>query len=100
MTADEFIARVHEALAPDIRDGSEAHKIAGDLMTAVRDADDNANRLAEACYVAKRRLRALLTNLVPIDAVDNVVGLIWEQWDGGGGPRRKDDGIELEQIRR
>ncbi len=54
-------------------DGTEAHGILERLASAVRDADDDPLLIHDALSNAKQRMRALIADTVPREAVNNAV---------------------------
>ncbi len=70
MLDDDTIRR---ALAPHILDGGEASHIVDELARTVADGKDNPLLIASARFDAKRRLRALLKDVVPLEAVLDVI---------------------------
>ena len=77
---DYLIAELGRLLASRTLDGTEGHASLEELTIAVRDANGDAVRIRSALLDAKLHLPALLTGLVPREAVDNAVCTIAEKW--------------------
>jgi hypothetical protein len=67
---DYLIDHLDRLLLPSTLDGTEAHAILEELADAVRDAHGDPIRIRSALLDAGLRLRTLIKDLVPREAVD------------------------------
>jgi hypothetical protein len=66
---DHLVAELNRLLAPSVRDGTEGHAILEDLASAIDAAKGGPVRIRTALLDAKKRMRALLVDTVPIEPV-------------------------------
>jgi hypothetical protein len=76
---DYLIHQLDRLLALSTLDGTEGHALLEELAAAICDAKGDAVRIHTALLDAKLRLRALIADLVPREAVNNAVCTIVEK---------------------
>ena len=71
--ADYLIIQLDRRLALHTLDGTEGHALLEEFVATVRDANGDPVRIRSALLDAKLRLRALITDTVPREAVNDAV---------------------------